>query len=57
MGRRVNIPKVSLGRSKERVKGVEEIQVHSKGERSIVHSLLGIDELQSSISLLSYIFV
>ena len=39
MGRRDNIPKVSLGRSIERIEGVEEIQVHAKGETPTVHSL------------------
>ena len=57
MGRRVNIPEVSSGRSTERVEGVEEIQVHAEGKISIVHSFLGIDEFHSSISLLSCIFV
>ena len=57
MGRRFNILEVSLGISTERVEGVEEIQVHAEGKRSIVHSLSGIDEIQSSISLLSCIFV
>ena len=57
MGRRANIPEVSLGISTERIEGVEEVQVHAKGERPTVHSLLRIDELQSSISLLSCIFI
>ena len=45
MGRRANILEVSLGRSTERIEGVEEIQVHAKGERPTVHSLPRIDEL------------
>ena len=57
MSRRANIPKVPLGRITERIEGVEEIQVNAKGERPTVHSLLQNDELQSSISLLSCIFI
>ena len=57
MGRGVNFLKVLLGRGTKRVEGIEEIQIHAEGERSNVFSLLGIDEFQSSISLLSGIFV
>ena len=57
MGRRVNIPEVSLGRGTKRVEEVEEIQAHVEGKRSIVHPFPGIDDLQRSISLLSCIFV
>ena len=56
MGRKADIPEVPLGRSTEIIEGVEEVQVHAKGERPTIHSLLRINELQSSISLLSYIF-
>ena len=57
MGRRDNIPEVSLGRSTERIEGVEKVRIHAKGETPIVHSLLRIDDIQSSISLLSCIFI
>ena len=57
MGIRANIPEVSLGRSIEIIEGLEEVQVHAKVEIPTVHSLLRIDEIQSSISLLSYIFI
>ena len=57
MGRIDNIPEVSLERSTERIEGVEEVQVHAKGEIPIVHSISRIDELQSSIFLLSCIFI
>ena len=45
MGRRANIPEVWLERSIEGIEGVEEVQVHAKGEIPIVHSLPIIDEL------------
>ena len=45
MGRRANSLEVPLGRSTERIEGVEEVQVHAKGEIPIVHSLPRIDEI------------
>ena len=57
MSRRDNIPEAPLGRSTERIQGIEEVQVHAKGEIPTVHSLPRIDELHSSISLLSSIFI
>ena len=42
MGRRANIPEVPLGISTEIIEGVEEIQVHAKGERPTV--LLSLQE-------------
>ena len=57
MGKRANIPEVPLGINTEIIEKAEEFQVHAKGERPTVHSLLRIDELQRSISLLSCIFI
>ena len=57
MGRGANFSKVSLGGGTKRAEGIEEIQVHVEGERETVLPLLGIDEFQSSISLLYGIFV
>ena len=57
MGKGANVSKVSLGGSTKRTKGIEEIQLHADGEREIVRPLPGIYEFQSSISLLSYIFL
>ena len=57
MGSGANFLKVSLVGSTKRVVGIEEIQVHAKGERETICPLPGIDEFQSSISLLSHIFV
>ena len=57
MGKRANISEVPLRRITKIIEGVEEIQVHAEGERPAVHSLPRIDEIQSPITRLSYIFI
>ena len=57
MGKGANFSKVMLGGGTKRVEGIKEIQVHVEGERENVCPLPGIDEFQSSISLISIIFV
>ena len=57
MGRRNNVPEISLGRDTERTEGAEKVQIHAGGEIPVVHSLPGTDMYQSTIFLLPYVFI
>ena len=57
MGRGANFQRFRWEEVQKELKGIEEIKVHEEVEISIVCPLPGIDEFQSSISLLSGILV
>ena len=57
MARRIDVPKITMGRDIERIEGTEKVQIYAGGEGLDVYSFLRIVKHQSAISLLPYIFV
>ena len=56
MGRRINVPKITMGRDTERIKGSEKVQIYAGGEGLAVYSFPRIVKHQSAISFLPCVF-
>ena len=57
MGRRVNVPEITMGRDTERTEGAEKVQIHVGGEIPVVHSLPGTVKYRSTILLLPCVLI
>ena len=57
MGRRIDIPEITVRRNAEIIEGAEKVQIYAKGERSVVHSFPRIAKHHGTISFLPCVFV
>ena len=57
MGRRIDVPEISMGRDTKRIEGTEKVQIYVGGEGLAVYSFPRIVKHQNSISFLPCVFV
>ena len=57
MGRRIDVPEITVGRNAERIEGAEKVQIYAEGEGSAVYSFPRIVKHQGTISFLPYVFI
>ena len=57
MGRRIDVPEITMGRDIERIEGTQNVQIYAGGEGPAIYSFPIMVKHQSAIYFLSCVFI